>query len=310
MAYYLGIDGGGSKTTCAVGDESSLLATVTAGPSNITRVGETRAREALEQVIREGCAAAKIDPRQVQRACIGVAGAGREEVTLAVRRITAEVIPGEIEVVGDMQIALAAAFGAGPGVIVIAGTGSIAYGRDAQGRTARAGGWGFAISDEGSAHWIGRAAVSAVLREIDEGEDAQRAAETSPLFCGMKTAWALHSLDDFVRTANSSPDFAALFPAILAAADGGDPMSQDVLAQAGRELAQLAAIVVRKLFSKNSAAVFMAMAGGVFRHSPQVREVFANEVRRLELRIDLSPQVVDPVAGALLMARCGKTAPK
>jgi glucosamine kinase len=310
VAYYLGIDGGGSKTTCAVGDESSLLATVTAGPSNITRVGETRAREALEQVIREGCAAAKIDPRQVQRACIGVAGAGREEVTLAVRRITAEVIPGEIEVVGDMQIALAAAFGAGPGVIVIAGTGSIAYGRDAQGRTARAGGWGFAISDEGSAHWIGRAAVSAVLREIDEGEDAQRAAETSPLFCGMKTAWALHSLDDFVRTANSSPDFAALFPAILAAADGGDPMSQDVLAQAGRELAQLAAIVVRKLFSKNSAAVFMAMAGGVFRHSPQVREVFANEVRRLELRIDLSPQVVDPVAGALLMARCGKTAPK
>jgi glucosamine kinase len=310
VAYYLGIDGGGSKTTCAVGDESSLLTTVTAGPSNITRVGETRSREALQQVIREGCAAAKIDPRQVQRACIGVAGAGREKVALAVRKIAAEIIPGEIEVVGDMQIALAAAFGDAPGVIVIAGTGSIAYGRDAQGRTARAGGWGFAISDEGSAHWIGRAAVSAVLREIDKSEDAQRAAETSPLFCGMKTAWVLHSLDDFVRAANSSPDFAALLPVIHAAAKSGDAVAERVLAEAGRELAQLAAIVVRKLFSKNSAAVSLAMAGGVFRHSPQVREAFANEVGGRDLRIDLSPQVVDPVAGALQMARSGKTAPK
>ena len=158
MTYYLGIDGGGSKTTCAVGDESSLLATVAAGPSNITRVGEARARASLHQAVHEACAAAKIDPRQVRRACIGAAGAGREEIAGALRKIMAETLPGEIEVVGDMQIALAAAFGAGPGVIVIAGTGSIAYGRDAQGGTARAGGWGFAISDEGSAHWIGCAA--------------------------------------------------------------------------------------------------------------------------------------------------------
>ena len=310
MAYYLGIDGGGSKTTCAVGDESSLLATVTVGPSNSTRVGETRAREALQQAIREACATAKIDPRQVQRACIGVAGAGREEVADAIRKIVAEIIPGEMEVVGDIKIALAAAFGAGPGVIVIAGTGSIAYGRDAQGTTARAGGWGFAVSDEGSAHWIGRTVVSALLREIDEAkagaersEDHQAIAEALPLFRHMKAAWDLHSLDEFVRVANSNPDFAKLLTAIVADADAGDGIAQHVLAQAGGELAQLAAIVVRQLFAENSDTVALAMAGGVFRHSARVREMFCSEVGAIDSRIEVSREIVDPVNGALQMAR-------
>ena len=78
-----------------------------------------------------------------------------------VHKILAEILQGEIDVVGDGPIALESAFGAGPGIIVIAGTGSIAYGRDANGTTARVGGWGFAVSDEGSAHWIGRAAIAA-----------------------------------------------------------------------------------------------------------------------------------------------------
>jgi len=114
-------------------------------------------------------------------------------------------------VVGDMEIALQAALGAGPGVIVIAGTGSIAYGRDAQGRTARAGGWGFAISDEGSAHWIGRAAVATLLRSADEAADERSVKPTSALFCEMKSIWKVESFEQLARTANSMPDFAALF---------------------------------------------------------------------------------------------------
>jgi glucosamine kinase len=310
VAYYLGVDGGGSKTKCAVGDETSVLATVTAGPSNITRVREAGARESLHQAIREGCSAAKIGPQQIQRACIGAAGAGREEIAGTVHRIIAEVISGEIEVVGDMQIALAAAFGAGPGVIVIAGTGSIAYGRDAQEKTARAGGWGFAISDEGSAHWIGRAAVSALTRAIDEGidprKDAQATAEAWPLSRELKAAWDLHSLDELVRAANSNPDLAALFPAVLRAADAGDTVARHVLAQAAAELAQLASVVARRLFSTNppnGTAIPLAMAGGVFRHAHHTRERFGEELRKLDPRLTVNPQVVEPVAGALQMAR-------
>jgi glucosamine kinase len=305
VAYYLGIDGGGSKTRCAVGDESALLATVAAGPSNITRVGEARARESLHQAIHEACAAAKIDPRQLRRACIGAAGAGREEIASIVRRIVAEVIPGEIEIVGDMRIALEAAFGAGPGVVVIAGTGSIAYGRNAKGSTARAGGWGFALSDEGSAHWIGRMAVATLLRVQDN--DARLEPEASPLFNELKAAWKLDSLEQLVRTANSTPDFAALFPAVQSAASAGDAVAQRILAQAGAELAQLASIVIRRLFPElpppSSSAVPLAIVGGVFRHAPRVRELFYNEVRSVYSNVVLNPEVIEPVHGALQRAR-------
>lgn len=303
MAYYLGIDGGGSKTTCVVGDEASLLATVIAGPSNITRVGEVRARESLNDAIRQACADAKIDPRQLKRACIGVAGAGHEEIAGVLRRIMAELIPSELEVVGDMQIALQAALGAGPGIIVIAGTGSIAYGRDAQGRTARAGGWGFAISDEGSAHWIGRTALAALLRAADQTFDDDSARRHSPLFREMKAIWTLDSLEQLARTANANQDFAALFPAVLAAANAGDAVAQGVLVQAGRELAQLADMVVRRLFSERDTAVPMAMAGGVFRYAPAVRELFYNEVRTAHPHVVLNSEVVEPVHGALQLAR-------
>jgi glucosamine kinase len=311
VAYYLGIDGGGSKTTCVVGDESSILATVTVGASNITRVGEAGAREVLQQAIREACRAAGTNPQQVLRACIGAAGAGRSEIAATVRKIVREVVSGEIEVVGDMEVALAAAFGAGPGVIVIAGTGSIAFGRDPQGRTARAGGWGFAVSDEGSAHWIGRAAVSAALRAADQAGEER--AEDDPewpaarLFCELKTAWSVNSLEQLARKANSDGDFAVLFPAVLAAAEGGDAVARRVNAQAAGELAQLAGIVLRRLFSGQHSsapsAVPMAMAGGVFRHAAMIRECFYNEVRAASPDVVLNSEVVDPVQGALQMAR-------
>lgn len=283
-----------------------MIATVTTGASNITRVGEERAREALQQAISQACAAAKITPKQVERACVGVAGAGREGVAAAVRKIVGEFISAEIEVVGDMPIALEAAFGGGSGVVVIGGTGSVAYGRNAQGRTARAGGWGFAISDEGSAHWIGRVAVSEVMRAMDREEQA--APHSSRLFREIAAAWNLKSLEELVRKANSHPDFAALFPAIVAAAQGGDPVAENVLAHAGRELAGLADIVSRRLFAENGATstiVPLAVAGGVFRHSQKVRESFCGEIQKTSVPLELSLQIVEPVMGALRMARRG-----
>ncbi len=308
MNYYLGIDGGGSKTTCAVADESSILAAVTVGASNITRVGEAGAREVLQQAIRQACRTAGIKPQQVLGVCIGAAGAGRSEVADIVRNIVGEIISGKIEVVGDMEIALTAAFGTGPGVIVIAGTGSIAFGRDAQGRTARAGGWGFAVSDEGSAHWIGRAAVSAVLRAADAagGDEPEHDREwvAARLFRELKTAWSVESLEHLARMANTNADFAVLFPAVLAAAEAGDTAARQVIAQASSELAQLAGIVLHRLFSgQHSSAVPMAMAGGVFRHSTMIRELFYNEVRAANPDVVLNLEVVDPVQGALRMAR-------
>jgi N-acetylglucosamine kinase-like BadF-type ATPase len=286
-----------------VGDETSLLALAVAGPSNITRVGEVRARESLHQAVGQACAEAKIDARELSRACIGAAGAGRQEIASVVRDMLAEVIPGSVEVVGDMQIALQAALGAGPGVIVIAGTGSIAYGRDARGETARAGGWGFSVSDEGSAHWIGRAAVGGLLRAVDESAGDTVAQRSSLLFREMKSIWKIESFEELARAANSNPDFAAPFPAVLAAADSGDELARQVFAQAGRELARLARIVLLRLFPERHEAVPLAMAGGVFRHAPMIRELFYNEVRAAHPHVVLNSEVVEPVHGALQLAR-------
>jgi glucosamine kinase len=303
VAYYLGVDGGGSKTACVVGDESSILASAEAGPSNITRVGEAGARESLHQAIRAVCSAAKIDPRELRRTCVGAAGAGREKIASVVRKIVAEVVAGEIEVVGDMEIALQAALGDGPGVIVIAGTGSIAFGRDASGKTARAGGWGFAISDEGSAHWIGRAAVAAVLRTADESTAAPTAEQASPLFREMKSIWKVESFEQLARAANSTPDFSGLFPAVLAAGDTGDELACRILRQGATELADLAGVVMRQLFPECREAVPLAMAGGVFRHSAMIRELFYNQIHKAHPRVLLKSEVVEPVHGALQMAR-------
>jgi glucosamine kinase len=304
VAFYLGIDGGGSKTTCIVGDEASVLGSALAGPSNITRVGEARARESLHEAIHKACEAAKIDPQHVRRACVGVAGVASEEIATSVHKIIAEMISAEIEVVGDMQIALQAALGAGSGVVVIAGTGSIAYGRDAQGKTARAGGWGFAVSDEGSAHWIGRMAIAALLRSADQAADDRVAQLTSVLLREIKTVWTLESFEQLARKANTNPDFAALLPTVLAAANAGDEVAREVLAQAGKELAELAGIVVQRLFAEDEATIPLAMVGGVFRYARSVVKVFCDTLRKVDSRLQVNPDVVEPVMGALQMARC------
>lgn len=300
MAIFLGIDGGGTKTSCVIGDETSLLGAGTSGGSNVIRVGERQARESLGAAIRQACAAANVNPAQIQRTCAGVAGGARPEIDELVRRMLSEFVSGQIEVVGDMVIAMEAAFGSGPGVIVIAGTGSIAYGRNSKGETARAGGWGFAISDEGSGHWIGRSAVAAAMRAYDK-----QPSETADLLLdSIMKAWSVDSREQLVLIANKSADFAALVPAVVFAAEAGDATARNVLTQAGTELATLAGIVISRLFG-NAVAVPGTVSGGVFCNASLVRQVFYDRLRVEYPQALLSASLVDPARGALQLARKG-----
>jgi glucosamine kinase len=312
MAYYLGIDGGGTKTRCVLADETMVLATAMSGGSNIVRLGETQARETLHTAVRQVCATANISLAQISAICIGAAGADRPAIAAKIRMILVELISAiapetalpKIEVVGDMTIALEAAFGAGPGVIAIAGTGSIAYGRDANGHTARAGGWGFAISDEGSGHWIGRRAISAILSAHDQGLE-------TALSATVLQAWKLNTIDELVQQANSTPapDFPRLFPIVLRAANEGDSAARDLLNDAGRKLAKLVAMVIGRLAPNISAAMLpvatlpVAMTGSVFRQSPDVRQVFYNTLQTRFPDADVRQDIVDPIEGALARAR-------
>ena len=297
MAHFLAIDGGGTTTTCALADDKTVLARVTTSASNIIRVGEEQARTALHSAIRQACSAARVNPADVTRTCAGVAGGARPEIANKVQQMILEVAGGPVKVVGDMIIALEAAFEGGPGVIAIAGTGSITFGRNAQGKTWRAGGWGYAISDEGSAHWIGRTALRFALRARDEGHDTELLAE-------IMQALNVAEFEALVQAANAPGcDFAALAPAVVNLAEK-DQFARGVIAFAAKELAELADIVIRRIWDVKQ-HVPVATSGGVFRNSALLRELFYNELRELWPAVTPIEREVEPVNGALFIARSG-----
>ncbi len=297
VAYFLGIDGGGTKTTCVLGDENTVLVSATVGGSNIVRLGRREARVALEKGVRKVCREAAIKPAQIAAICGGIAGAEREEIRQQLAGILGKVSPARIEVVGDMVIAHEAALEGAPGIVVVAGTGSIAYGRHPSGRTARAGGWGYAISDEGSGHWIGVRAVAAVTQARDAGSYTKMSDR-------ILKQWNVGSYDDLICRANADPlpDFAALLSVVVAAAQAGDSYAHDILTRAGVELAGLAELIFRKLWNAGE-EVNVALTGGVFQNSVEVRASFRRELQRSVPLARVSLSISSAAEGALAMAR-------
>lgn len=297
MGIFLGIDGGGTKTDCVIGDVSVTLGRFTAGTSKIHRVGREAATNSLRAAIQGAMYAAKCSPEQVQHSCVGISGASQPEVREWLQVTMEELVAGGLTIVGDNVIAHESAFKGGAGVLVIAGTGSIAYGRNERGDTARSGGWGPVISDEGSGDWVGRAATAACLRALDMGTN-------TAMMGRILKSWGVTTREDIIRIVNSypPPNFAALFPQVLAAADGGDMVARDVLTRAGSELAQLARIVIRKLWPGDT-TVRVAGSGGVIRNSSQIRQVLQNAIRAERPNAVWDDTVIDPTLGALYLAR-------
>ena len=295
MALYLGIDAGGTKTDCAVSNGAELLGQATAGSCKLARVGPEKARENLQTAIRRACDAAGVDPSRIQKVCIGMAGASLPEAVRWTEGTIREVIPqAEISVTGDQIIAHRAAFGTSPGVLVISGTGSIAFGRNPAGETARAGGWGPNVSDEGSAFWVGREAVIAALHAYDLGSE-------NGLLPLIAQAWKV-TPEEVIRGANAAePRFAELAPAVADAAEKGDPTARDIADRAGQALALLGATVIHRLWP-SAAVVPVALAGGVLQNSARVRQSFKEAMRSHAPEAAVSFARVRPVLGALEIA--------
>jgi len=297
VAYFLGIDGGGTKTECVIGDEQRILASSLGSTIKIKKVGEDAAAVALEAAIEGACKEAKITPRELARTCIGIAGSTIPEVTDWTYSILRQLLSGEVVVLDDARIAHHAAFHGTAGVLVIAGTGSNVLGINDRGDIGRAGGWGPMISDEGSGFWIGRRAVAQAMR----AHDAHR---QTHLLTAVMQAWDLKTKEELVSTANSNPppDFSSLLPEILRCADTGDELAVNILGAAADELAELARIVIRKLWPA-PATVAVALTGGVFVHSPFIRQRFADSIHHECVGIRVNTEPVHPVMGALALAR-------
>lgn len=296
MSLYLGIDAGGTKTEAAVSNGAELLGQATCASSKVSKVGEEEARRNLHQSILRACEAARVSPQAIDRVCIGMSGASPAGAAGWAERTIHELVPGQVKVIGDHIIAHQAAFGNLPGVLVIAGTGSIAYGRNEKGETARAGGWGSMVSDEGSAFWIGREALAAALRLHDQASSNGLLS----IFCEL---WQVRSPQEVLRIANSDAHvrFAELASAVSEAAEKGDPTAQAVTARAGKELAGLAGAVITRLWPPGT-VVRVAMTGGVLQGSNPVRRAFQLELQASCPNVALSFAYVRPVLGALAIA--------
>jgi N-acetylglucosamine kinase-like BadF-type ATPase len=195
----------------------------------------------------------------------------------------------------DMAIALHAALGSAAGMIVESGTGSFAFGRNPRGETLRAGGWGAAFDDPGSGYDLGRKAIMAALRDFDGR------GERTLLTAKICRALRLTNIPQIVRKKLDPQEVAALFPLVLAAARQGDRVARRLLADAARDLAQLALALARRLGRRRMVPV--VCAGGVFRSSPTLRRSFTRYLhqRMPSARVRLLQR--EAVEGALAMAR-------
>ena len=256
----LGFDGGGSKTDCVVlDDQGKVMGRGAAGPSNPLRTGFDAAFRELAQAAAQGLAGAQLRPGQIHSVCAGLAGAGQRSVVRKTMLFLAHEFPEAFaHVTTDGDVALEAAVGIGPGVVLIAGTGSSVLGRNAGGDTARAGGFGRAIGDEGSAYEMGRRAVASMVRARDQMARGALLAEMIPAaFDGL--AW--EQLAE--RIANNPDDvFPRIFPVVVAAAQAQDATAQEILFDAALSLSTMAIAAIRRLGMQDTEFV-LAKSGGV-----------------------------------------------
>jgi glucosamine kinase len=297
MSLFLGLDIGGSKTDLLLGDESGNTLARSAAPScALSIAGEAEARKILQHSIAEITGDTGNTPADITRACVGLAGISRIADRYMLEAILRSVVPSKIDILGDMEIAFESAFPNQPGLVIMAGTGSIAYGRNERGDMARAGGWGPAISDEGSGAWIGRLAVSSAMRAIDTGQ-------TTALVQIILHEWSLGMREEVAERANrsSAADFARLFPLVLTAAESGDIIARDCLTRAATELSLLAKVAIRRLWPGRQ-AFRVAVGGGVFSSASYIRQVFQNSVIAERQEAVIVEDLIDPVLGAYRLA--------
>jgi N-acetylglucosamine kinase-like BadF-type ATPase len=297
MQHVIGIDAGGTKTRGLLADESGRVVGEAMGPgANISTGGELAVEKALHEVIDRLLVDRDIAPGAI---AIGMAGADRAEDHRIVRAILHRIARGVRAVVThDALIALVAGAGDGAGVVVIAGTGSIAFGRDRDNRSARAGGWGYVLADEGSGYWIGRQALTAVMREYD-----RRGPVTSltPLVLSELRLGGPAEIGPRVYHGDLPlASIAALAPLVGQAAQAGDRLAADIIARAGEELCLAASAVVSRL-NLGDEEFPCLLSGGIF----AVPALAAEMVRRLALvapRGGVSRLAVAPAAGAIRLA--------
>ncbi len=307
---WVGVDGGGTRSRAvALDDRGDVAGRAAGGPGRVDAADPEAVVPELVQVAR---AAAPPDS-EIAGACFALAGAGRgperERVAAALRAASVAPI---VQVVGDVDAALHDAFGRGPGILLVAGTGSIAVGRSRDGRRVRAGGWGMRAGDEGSGWWIGVEAVRSVLRAHD-GRDGPTAL-IAPVLAHARVN-SPEGLVAWIETA-AKGEVAGLAPAVLAAAEPGDVVvdrsahadaaAAAILDRAADALVELVAAVRRRLPAEDPATASVALTGGLLGPDSALRRRIVTRLAALRPVSSVVSHSVDAARGAAELARLSR----
>jgi N-acetylmuramic acid 6-phosphate etherase len=306
QALYLGIDGGGTNTVAllamsapgsAEGDWT-VLGRGKSGPSNRQAAGTERALAALDEAVSAAFATADLPRSPVAAACLGLAGADRPDDQAVIREWADRVhLAGRVEVTSDAAVLLAAGTPAGWGLVLIAGTGSIAFGRRADGRRERAGGWGHRLGDEGSAYAVAMSALQAVARAADGRGPPTRLTERFLNRFGLRHPQELIAV--VYRSGRDREDFAALAPLVVEMAED-DVVAGQIVEAGARELALAGEAVARRLGWDGPVPV--ALSGGLLLGSEGYRERVLGALRMLGIQPEPVQLVEEPARGAIRLA--------
>ncbi|MBO0798664.1 MAG: hypothetical protein J2P31_07555 [Blastocatellia bacterium] len=300
--YYLGVDGGGTNCRAVIVDEAGCVrGEGRAEAGNFHRVGLEVAIAHIESAVAEACRQAGIAPRQITAACLGLAGVSHPKHH---NRMLAALKAGlpitDITLETDARVALAGATGNRPGIVIIAGTGSIACGINARGRFARAGGWGPTMGDEGSGAYIGRRALEAILMAYDYRGEPTMMLEPVLRYFGVSSPPELPSVI-YDSPAEVQSRIAQLSRIVVKAAQEGDKVARSILKDAAEELAKAAIAVIEQLkMEKDSFTV--AYVGGVFESGELILTTLREEIKKVAPNAEIAPPLNPPVIGAVKMA--------
>ena len=298
MRCVLGFDGGGTKTECVLMDESGrVFSRGRSGPSNPVRVGIEDAVASLQSAARYALETASSSTGEVAALVAGLAGTSRAEMAARMREEISRAFAGcAVQVCTDLELALAAT-GTSPAIVLVAGTGSAAIGRGASGRIERAGGYGSAIGDEGSAYDIGRKAVAAALRHQD------RTGDDSVLGVRILRELGFAAWDALLERAQKSPDevFPRVFPRVAEAAAEGDVTAQEILRDAAKNLAALVSTLIARL-RLTETAFSLAKTGGMLDRSPFLDQTLDAFLRGAAPNATFAPLTTPPAEVAARLA--------
>jgi N-acetylglucosamine kinase-like BadF-type ATPase len=300
--YFLGIDGGGTKTHAVITDsECRVAGEGFSGAANPLRAGLEEAVLHIEQAVADACAQAGIELGNIDSACAAIAGINHPIHYHTMKDALDEALHvAGLELVTDARAALEGALDGKAGIVVIAGTGSIAIGVNPDGRTARAGGFGPTLSDEGSGYYIAQRALKAVVSSFDGRSPKTTLAER---ICDRLGVADPSDLPGVIYNSDSEPvDIAPLAELVDEAARQGDEVARQILTAAGRELGRLAASVIDKL-ELHSSGFRVACVGSVFRSGEFVLEPLREAVSRVAPHAEIGPPLYQPAIGAVKLAQ-------